>query len=133
MILKYKDIGMKLTPQRLAVLEYLEGNRSHPSAEDIYRAVKKKYPTMSFATVYNILEALKEKGLVQELNIDPQKKRFDPDTSLHHHLICTGCGKVIDIPLEQIPEISEEALEGFEIQKVHLELYGLCQDCKRKK
>lgn len=133
MILKYKDIGMKLTPQRLAVLEYLEGNRSHPSAEDIYRAVKKKYPTMSFATVYNILETLKEKGLVQELNIDPQKKRFDPDTSPHHHLICTGCGKVIDISLEQIPEISEEALGGFEIQRVHMEFYGLCQDCKRKK
>lgn len=133
MNLKYKDIGMKLTPQRLAVLEFLEGNKSHPSAEDIYRAVKEKYPTMSFATVYNILEALKERGLVQELNIDPQKKRFDPDTSHHHHLICTGCGKVIDISLEQTPEISEEALGGFEIQKVHLELYGLCQDCKRKK
>ncbi|MFN3739218.1 MAG: Fur family transcriptional regulator [Thermodesulfovibrionales bacterium] len=131
MMQKYRNTGMKLTPQRLAVLEFLEGNRSHPSAEDIYRAVRERYPMISLATVYNILETLKEKGLVQELNIDPQKKRFDPDTSLHHHLICTGCGKVIDIILEQIPQISEEDLGGFEIQRVHLELYGLCQDCKK--
>lgn len=129
---KYRNIGIKLTPQRMAVLEYLEGNKSHPSAEDIYRAVKKRYPMISLATVYNILETLKQKGLVQELNIDPYKKRFDPDTSPHHHLICTGCGKVIDISIDYSPDISRLAIEGFEVKRVHLELYGLCEDCKNR-
>ncbi len=133
MIQKYKDIGLKLTPQRLAVLKYLEGNKSHPSAEEIYRAVKKRYPTMSFATVYNILETLKGKGLIQELNIDPQKKRFDPDTSPHHHLICTGCGKVVDISPEHVTDIAVKEIEGFEVRKIHLEIYGLCEDCREKK
>ncbi len=129
---KYRNIGIKLTPQRLAVLEFLEGNKSHPSAEDIYRAVKNRYPMISLATVYNILETLKEKGLVQELNIDPSKKRFDPDTSSHHHLICMGCGKVIDISMDYSPHIPETAIQGFEVKRVHLELYGLCQDCREK-
>lgn len=133
MIEKYKNIGLKLTPQRLAVLEYLEGNKSHPSAEDIYRAVKEKYPTMSFATVYNILETLKKKGLIQELNIDPQKKRFDPDTSSHHHLICSRCGKVIDLSSEHFPHIEVKEFEGFEVKMVRLEIYGFCQDCKDRK
>lgn len=130
---KYKDIGIKLTPQRLAVLEYLEGNKSHPSAEDIFRAVRERYPTMSFATVYNILETLKEKGLVQELNIDPQKKRFDPDTTSHHHFICTGCGRVIDIPEEKVPEIQEKYFDNLEVHRVHMEFYGLCHNCKERK
>jgi Fur family peroxide stress response transcriptional regulator len=59
---KYRDIGFKLTPQRLAILDFLQGNKKHPSAEDIYRSVHKKFPTMSLATVYSTLSALKEKG-----------------------------------------------------------------------
>ncbi len=51
---RYRETGLKLTPQRLAILEYLDGNTSHPSAEDIYISVKEKFPTMSFATVYNL-------------------------------------------------------------------------------
>ncbi|MCX7793604.1 MAG: transcriptional repressor [Thermodesulfovibrionales bacterium] len=132
MIQKYKDIGLKLTPQRLAVLEYLEGNKNHPSVEEIYRAVREKYPTMSLATVYNILETLKEKGLVQELNIDPQKKRFDPDTSSHHHLICTGCGRIVDVSPEEFSDLSRMEFEGFEVTRIHVELYGLCHACREK-
>ena len=56
---KYRNVGLKLTPQRLAILNYLEGNKEHPSAEDVYKAVSRKFPTMSLATVYNTLESLK--------------------------------------------------------------------------
>ncbi|MBT9168785.1 MAG: Peroxide operon regulator [Syntrophomonadaceae bacterium] len=64
---KYKDIGLKLTPQRLAILDCLDGNKEHPSAEDIYKDVSKRFPTMSFATVYNTLEALRQRGGILEL------------------------------------------------------------------
>ena len=57
---KYKDIGLKLTPQRLAILDYLDKNFDHPTAEDIYADIKDKFPTMSFATVYKTLESLRE-------------------------------------------------------------------------
>jgi Fur family peroxide stress response transcriptional regulator len=127
---KYKNIGLKLTPQRLAVLQYLEGNKSHPSAEEIYRAVKRRFPTISLATIYNILESLKEKGLVQEINIDPYKKRFDPDTTSHHHLICTKCGRIVDIEMDFKPSLPEA--EGFRIERIHMEFYGVCRDCSSK-
>ena len=73
---QYRDIGFKLTPQRLAILDYLDGNTNHPSAEEIFGAVKTKFPTMSFATVYNTLEALRDRGKVLELTIDPSRKRY---------------------------------------------------------
>ena len=77
---KYRDIGFKLTPQRIAILDYLEGNKDHPSADDIYKAVSEKFTTMSLATVYTTLAALKERGNVLELTVDPDKKRYDPTT-----------------------------------------------------
>ena len=97
---KYRHLNIKLTPQRLAILQYLEGNIEHPSADVIYKSVLKKFPTMSFATVYNTLEALKKIGNIQEIKIDSGKKRYDPDISNHHHLICTTCKKINDIQIE---------------------------------
>jgi len=127
----YKNLGFKLTPQRLAVFDFLEGNKFHPSAEEIYRAVKKRFPTISFATVYNILESLKEKGLIQELNIDFSKKRFDPDTTYHNHLICTKCKKIVDIEIDYAPTIPK--IKGFVIERFNIDFYGICNNCRPKK
>jgi len=129
---KYRQPGLKLTPQRLAILQYLDGNREHPSAEDIYKAVSKKFPTMSFATVYNTLDALRKRGHVTELNIDPYKKRFDPNVKPHHHLICVKCQKIIDIHYEfPLPPPKTES-EEFEIIGNHIEFYGICSKCKKR-
>lgn len=129
---KYKDIGLKLTPQRLAILAYLEGNKKHPSAEDVYSAVIRKFPTMSFATVYNTLDTLKQKGELQELTIDPAKKRFDPDTSPHHHLICTKCKFIVDIFVDYKLDIPEDVKGKFHMTGNHIEFYGLCPACSGK-
>ena len=120
---------MKLTPQRLAIMEFLDGNTSHPSAEDVYLGVKEKFPTMSFATVYNTLERLHKDGRVLELSIDTARKRYDPDTSPHHHLICTRCGKVADIKRDFDLQVPEDALSGFRVHASHVEFYGLCPEC----
>jgi Fur family peroxide stress response transcriptional regulator len=130
---KYRDIGFKLTPQRLAILQYLEGNKNHPSAENIYRAVHKKFPTMSLATVYSTLSALKEKGSVLELTLDPGKKRYDPETSLHNHLICVSCKKIVDIHGEYKLDLPENAKQEFSIISSHVEFYGLCPECNKIK
>jgi len=126
---KYRNIGLKLTPQRIAILDYLEGNRQHPSAEDIYRAVAKKFPTMSFATVYTTLSALKAKGSVLELTIDPAKKRYDPQTGSHNHLICVSCKRIIDVPVAYSLDVPDKLKQGFNIISTHVEFYGLCPKC----
>ena len=127
---EYRHLNIKLTPQRIAILNYLKGNTLHPSAEDIYMAVKIEFPTMSFATIYNTLEALKNKGNVQELKIDSNKKRYDPDCSRHHHLICTKCKNIVDIFKDFKLHISDDLTEGFDMLGNSIEFFGVCRDCK---
>jgi Fur family peroxide stress response transcriptional regulator len=127
---KIKDAGLKLTPQRLAILDYLRDNLEHPSAEDIYKAIVERFPTMSFATVYNTLDTLREKGAVQELTIDPRKKRFDPNPEPHHHLICIRCKRILDVHIDYQLQIPEEMKNGFEVVGNHIEFYGTCPDCR---
>lgn len=125
-----RQIDMKFTPQRMAILEYLEGNKSHPSASDIYKSIFNKFPTMSFATVYNTMETLKEKGVVVELSIDPDKKRFDPNTTPHHHLLCIRCKTIKDI-FEKFPLVLPENEQyDFDIIGNHVDFYGICPQCK---
>ncbi len=129
---RYRKLGLKMTPQRLAILEYLEGNTTHPSAEDIFRHVEEKFPSMSFATVYNTLEALKEKGLIMELNIEPGKKRFDPNIEPHHHMICEKCHRIFDV-FEDFPvDLPEEYAKRFQVKRCQVVFYGLCRECAEK-
>ena len=128
-----KELSFKRTPQRLAILEYLEGNTSHPSAEDIYRAVSKKYHSMSFATVYNTLNMLAKAGTIRELTIDPVRKRFDPDISQHHHLMCVLCGKIVDISAGLTVDLPENLAEDFDVLGSHVEFYGHCASCRKKR
>lgn len=126
---KYKDIGLKQTPQRLAILEYLDGNINHPTVDDVYTDIKVKFPTMSLATVYKTLETLKAKRYLRELTIDKERKHFDPDTSRHHHLICIKCKKIVDIKKEFPVEIPDEHKASFEITDTNIEFYGICPVC----
>ncbi|NOZ69300.1 MAG: transcriptional repressor [Deferribacteres bacterium] len=129
---EFRRLQIKLTPQRLAILNFLRGNKSHPSAEDIYKAVLKHYPTMSFATVYNTLEALKNKQRVKELKIDSGKKRYDPDTTKHHHILCIKCKKILDLHTDFKLDVPEELTHGFELLGNSIEFYGLCRKCRKR-
>jgi len=122
----------RLTPQRLAIRKFLEGNFSHPSAEDVYGAVKKQFPTLSPATVYNTLEALQERGEIVEVGGDSAKMRFDPVVSEHHHLICVRCKKILDIPEKWKPILSEHDKKGFQIIRSQVDFHGLCPQCQRR-
>ncbi len=126
----FSNIGLKLTPQRLAIFDYLDGNKDHPSAEDIYKAVSERFPTMSFATVYNNLQTLKDKGLLQELTFDPMRKRFDPNTGPHNHIICIICKKIVDVEESFDVPLPTSLKEDFEIIGSRIEFYGLCKGCK---
>ncbi len=124
-----KEAGLKLTPQRIAILDYLENNTTHPSAEDVYNALKDRFPSMSFATVYNTLKVLVEKGMLLELNIDNTKKRFDPFTHPHHHFICKNCGYIHDVNSSFEIFVPDE-LKDFEVNNFQVVFVGLCPKCK---
>lgn len=133
MIERLKEKGVTLTPQRLAVVEFLKKNASHPTVDDIHRAIQRKYPTMSMATVYSTLELLKEHGEIQELSIRKRGKAcFDPSPKLHHHLLCQKCDKVVNIEFEcpdDCPIIKEKEIGGCRVEEVQAYVYGLCPDC----
>ena len=130
-----KEIGLKVTPQRQAILRLLDGNKSHPSADRLYAEVLKEYPAMSFATVYNTLSKLAGSGRIQELDIDPGKKRFDPCTTPHSHFYCRVCGNVFDVSCE-IPLLSSvedvKMIEEHHVDAVQVNFKGLCRDCAGK-
>jgi Fur family peroxide stress response transcriptional regulator len=124
---KLRETGFKLTPQRVAILEVLDGNTSHPSAQAIYQAVKRRYPMISFATVYKTLKVLEKVGEIQPLTIAEDKLNFDPDTSRHHHLYCRECGRIIDI--DPMNEFEPGDLDGHRVDRFQIYFYGVCADC----
>ena len=134
LVKKYRERGLKITPQRLAILEFLDGNKSHPSAEEIFDGVKESVPTISFATVYNTLEAMKRTASVQEITIDPQRKHYDPDMTPHHHIVCIGCNRIGDVHVDYSAalKLPEDVGSEFELVGEHVNFYGICSDCKGK-
>lgn len=131
MIERLKEKGVTLTPQRLAVIEYLKSRCNHPCVDEIYNAIKKKYPSMSPATVYSTLQLLKEMGEVQELHIRGDKACYDPIPERHHHLLCHSCGRLIDVEVD-CPVIQNEKIGGHKVEEVQAYLYGVCAGCLKK-
>jgi len=129
---RYKGKGFKLTPQRLAILRFLEGNTGHPTAEDIFREIRKTHPTVSFATVYNTVQALHDRGELLEITIDQERKHFDPNPEPHHHIMCTECGRIGDVFVDYSPalKLPEDVSSEFDVIGNHVDFYGVCRDCK---
>ena len=128
---KLNELGLRITPQRIAIIQYLNGNTVHPSVEDIYKTLVDEYPSMSIATVYNTLEALTNRGYLRELTIDPQKKRFDPNMKPHNHLMCLACKKIIDVHRDIKVHLPPKEQGDFEIHGHHIEFYGVCSICMK--
>ena len=134
---RIKKKGVTLTPQRMAVAEFLSQSKDHPTADDIHRSIKKRYPTMSAATVYSTLKLLKELGEIQELSIRKRDKAcFDPNPNLHHHLLCRTCGRIVNIELDypsDCPIFSKQTIKGCKVEEVQAYLYGECSECLNNK
>ncbi len=128
-----KNTGVRITPQRHAILEYLVESMTHPTADEIYKALEGKFPNMSVATVYNNLRVFKEVGLVKELTYGDASSRFDYVTSQHYHVICEKCGKIVDFHYGGLEKLEDEAAKatGFVINSHRLEIYGVCPECHK--
>lgn len=129
-----RESGVRITPQRHAVLDYLLNSMTHPTADEIYKALENKFPNMSVATVYNNLRVLRENGLVQELTYGDSSSRFDGNTYKHYHIICEECGKIVDFHYPILNEVESLAQQvtGFEVSHHRMEIYGKCESCQSR-
>ena len=129
-----RENGFKVTPQRLAVYETLAATHEHPSAEMLYKTLRPKYPSMSFATVYKTVEILNRLHVIQILNTGEDSFRYDADISEHHHVQCTCCGKVEDLFNVDDSGIMAQAEKqsGYKLSGHQFYFYGICEDCRKK-
>lgn len=126
-----RKAGLRVTPQRRAVMQALIGDRSHPLAEVVAVRVKRQMPEVSLSTVYKTLHELADHGLVLKLDL-PGGMRFDPNEQRHPHLVCMTCGAVVDAHLshDHAGELVATARsEGFLADTVSLIFYGSCGEC----
>ena len=118
--------------KRDAILSCLRSTESHPSADWVYERVKQEIPDISLATVYRNLNLFKEQGLIQSLGTVQGVERFDGNTAPHVHYICTGCGRVVDLPGLSVPEEMNHAAElesGGQVAACQLTFTGICGKC----
>ncbi|SFF01686.1 peroxide-responsive transcriptional repressor PerR [Alteribacillus iranensis] len=129
-----KSTKVRMTPQRHAILEYLYNSMSHPTADEIYKALEGKFPNMSVATVYNNLRVFKDVGIVKELTYGDSSSRFDCVTTEHYHVICSDCGKIVDFHYPGLNEVETlaEHVTGFKVDNHRMEVYGTCPDCSQQ-
>lgn len=124
-----ESYGLKMTPQRRAIVEYLQSATDHPTAEEVLRAVNERFPMTSRATVYNTLNWLKGAGMIREV-FEGGIVRFDPNTSDHHHFVCRKCGKVEDLDPGQFDNLQFHSLPGSQkVENFEVILRGLCSNC----
>ena len=161
MLERVRASGLKLTPQRVAIVRELAADPTHPTAQELFERLRPTLPTMSFATVYNTLDALASAGLCAALSLSPGASRFDPNMAPHHHAVCDRCGLVRDAAaLTQATPSTQAASEassaapasaaasdgpdagprsehglpdvvGFEVRAVERIYRGLCASCAR--
>ena len=131
---RLRDKGLRVTQQRLAVLEFLLATPAHPTAEDVGTAVNRLVPTASRASVYNVLHSLKESGLIDELVLGDTVARYDANLGRHHHFICRACGGVEDVPFETFQEAPRPRLaDGHTVEDYTVTFRGVCPRCTNTK
>ena len=133
---KANEAGMPaLTRQRKVVLEAVQAGDHHPTAAEVFDAARQAMPGISFATVYNSLRYLNEKGLVREIAFGKGASRYDRETERHDHAICSDCGKLVDFDLAGTLALVRPAARAshFQPESVHLTLIGRCPNCRHGK
>ena len=130
---KLSTRGAQLTIQRAAVYEYLSGVEHHPTAEEIFLALKSKLPRISLATVYKNLESLVKCNVASKLTYGDASARYDIRTDHHYHTRCLECGRIWDLNAVDGGELLKQIKPqmGFEVHDYRLELVGRCRECRR--
>ncbi|MBM4256500.1 MAG: transcriptional repressor [Deltaproteobacteria bacterium] len=130
-----RNIRKRTTRQLTAVYEALKGDHSHPSAEEVYRRVRKSSPRVSLGTVYRNLQRLTEEGKIRTVHFGDRSARYDPTLEDHDHFICHRCGRVEDIWLKRDRQMNVTPLvnKGFVVLEHSLAIHGLCPQCGQRR
>lgn len=125
---------MRITKQKEIIEEFFQTNRQHPTAAQVFDAVRVKNPTIGIATIYRNLAKLQEKGKIQKITNRNGVDYYDGFMEKHEHFICSCCGSIHDIELEEDQLIMKnpDQLKEFTIERVDKIIYGLCPNCKIK-
>ncbi len=134
LVARLRPLGLRLTPQRLAIAEVVVNSADHPSVRDIYERVRAFFPYVTIATVYSTLDVLEQAGVVQELPFQ-RLSRYDANLSPHANLVCIGCSLVLDSDVgeETVAELLELVTKesDFQVSSQRLDFYGWCSGCDR--
>jgi Fe2+ or Zn2+ uptake regulation protein len=128
-----KQCGVKPSMQRMAIYKYVADHPTHPTADEIYEALREQIPTLSKTTVYNTMKLFVACGVVDEVFIDRTSERFDANTSLHAHFMCDDCGAIVDLPVESVDAVNGSMMEGAELRYTQLLYFGRCPECSANK
>ena len=135
---KFRDIlmdkGLKLTPQRRAILEEISKDNGHRECEEIYLSIRQNKKNVSRATVYRTMDFLVQNDIVRKLELGDGRARYESkiDSPHHDHLICTSCGKIVEYMDQKIEDIQEEIAKKYDFtleRHIH-QLFGLCKKCQ---
>ena len=133
---RLKTLGIRLTPQRLAIAEVVVNSGDHPSAKQIFGRVKEFFPYVTLATVYSTLAVLERAGIVRELPFQKQS-RYDANLSPHANLVCVGCGSVHDAKVgqEMVSDLRQqlENSSDFRFTGQRVDFYGWCPNCAHRR
>lgn len=127
---RFRQEGLKITPQRAAIFEVLHGSTQHPTAEAVHQEVARDLPMVSLRTVYQTLHELRSLGELGQLDVGTGSARFDPTTDPHHHLVCDRCGRVSDLMID-FPDVvvPAGAADGFAVERTDIVFRGICAEC----
>ena len=123
----------RLTRYRSVVLEALRASENHPTAAEVFRIVRRRRPGVAYATIYNSLNWLEQKGFITRVDFAEEAARYDPIVERHDHLVCKRCGALKDVSLELSARVLSRASRGidFHIERYRTELFGVCERCVR--
>ena len=128
----FRENGLKVTSQRLAICNFVLSRKDHPTAKQIYQELRDEYPTISLGTIYKTLHLLEELGLIQELSFNEGRIRYDPDMELHINMVCSKCGKISDYKAENVEKFWSAIISDLKIKPdgQRIDIYYECDDCK---
>lgn len=126
----FRQRGLKITPQRQAVFRVLHHATEHPTAETVHAAVSAEMPSVSLRTVYQVLNDLSAMGELTALDLGTGSTRFDPTAEEHHHLVCSRCGAVRDVFLDEVAvAVPADQAAGYALGRPEITFRGLCPRC----
>jgi len=128
-----REKGLKVTQQRLEILKFLDENRTHPTLDEVYIYMIKKFPSISKMTVYNVIDSMTVNGIINSVRfVNSTELRVDYDRDIHFHFLCKKCRMIYDVAAD-FDVTKEMKSTGHKVDDYKVNIYGVCKKCLKKK